>query len=119
MQRMVRYLLVSLLVFLCLQLPITSRAAEQALTVGYGFAELNTHVPGGDVEGGKKYDFFQVSYIYEIPRWKKLSFVVEPFAAYINRPESGIDGGFDLLLRWYPSNQARNGLFINLGAGLS
>jgi len=118
-QRTVCCLLVLLLPFLCPLLPITSHAGEQGLTVGYGFAELNSHVAGGEVEGGKNYDFFQVTYIYEIPHWKKVSFVVEPFAACINRPESGVDGGLDLHFRWYPLNQERSGLFVNLGAGVS
>jgi hypothetical protein len=116
-QRIVCCLLLSLP--LVLFLSARNCAGEQALTLGYGFAALNAHTSGGEIEGGKKYDFLHVSYLYENPRWKKASFIVEPFAAYIIRPTSGVDGGFDLLLRWYPFNTSHDGLFLNVGAGIA
>ena len=115
MQRIVWYLLLSLP--LCVFLPVNSYAGEQGLTIGYGFAALNSRTVTGEIEGGKTYDFLQVTYLYESPYWKQVSFVAEPFAAYINRPESGVDVGLDLLLRWYPSNSARSGLFFDVGVG--
>ena len=115
MQRTIWRLLLSLPLFLLL--PVNSYAGEQGLTFGYGFAALNNQTATGEVEGGKTYDFLQVAYFYENPYWKKASFVVEPFAAYINRPDAGVDAGFDLLLRWHPFNSAPNGLFFDVGAG--
>jgi hypothetical protein len=35
------------------------------------------------------------------------------------QPFQGIDVGFDLVLRWYPSNKARSGLFFDVGAGVA
>jgi hypothetical protein len=114
-RRIVCCLLLSLPLFLFL--PLSSHAAEHGVSVGYGFAELNTHTSGGEIEGGKKYDFFPVSYIYENPYWKRVSFVAEPFAAYVNRPNTGVDVGFTLLLRWYPTSMAHRGPFFDVGAG--
>jgi hypothetical protein len=116
-QKIVRYLLLLLPSFLLLFLSIESHAGEQGLSLGYGFAALNKNSSTGKVEGGKEYDFLQLAYLHESPYWKKASFVVEPFAACINRPESGIDMGFDLLLRWYPSDRTRRGLYFDVGAG--
>jgi hypothetical protein len=117
MQRIVRYLLLLLPSFLLLFLSIESHAGEQGLSVSYGFAAFNDHTSTGKVEGGKEYDFLQLAYLHESPYWTKASFVVEPFAAYVNRPESGIDVGFDLLLRWYPSDRTRSGFYFDVGAG--
>jgi hypothetical protein len=106
-----------LLISLC---PLTKGyAAEQGLSVGYGFAALNERTGTGIVEGGKYYDFFQFAYLYEMPFWSTVSAVIEPFAASINRPESGFDGGFDVLGRWYPCNVGASRLFVDLGAGIA
>jgi len=94
-------------------------AAEQSLSVGYGFAALNEHTSTGRIEGGKNYDFFQFAYLYEMPFWSKVSIALEPFAASVNRPESGLDAGFDVLARWYPCNVGASRLFVDLGAGLA
>jgi len=115
MQGIMRYLCLPLLAMFLL--PMNGHALDQGLLLGYGFAELNNHASGGEVEGGKKYDFFQAAYFLEFPRWERTSFVLEPFAAYVSRPESGIDGGFDLLFRWYPFDRGRSGLFFDVGAG--
>ena len=94
-------------------------AAEQSLSVGYGFAALNQSLTTGRIEGGKNYDFFQFAYLYEIPFWSELSLALEPFAATVNRPESGLDAGFDVLARWYPCNLGASRLFVDLGAGVA
>jgi hypothetical protein len=100
-------------------LSVDCRAGDQGLSFGYGFAALNKHTSTGRIEGGKNYDFIQASYLYEKPIWEKVSFLVEPFAAYINRPESGADVGFNLLLRWYPASVDRIGLFFDAGGGIA
>jgi hypothetical protein len=94
-------------------------AAEQSLSVGYGFAALNQSLSTGRIEGGRNYDFFQAAYLYEMPFWSTVSVALEPFAASVNRPESGFDGGVDLLGRWYPCNVGASRLFIDLGAGVA
>jgi hypothetical protein len=104
---------------LFLSLPVISHAGEQALSFGFGFAAFNVDSADGHVEGGRDYNFVHATYLYEMPLWKKTPFVPESFVAYINRPESGVDAGFDLLLRWYPFDVDRSGLFLNLGAGVA
>jgi hypothetical protein len=42
---------------------------------------------------------------------------LEPFAAYVNRPEDGVDLGFYTGLKWYPLDHAKKGLFITAGIG--
>jgi pantothenate kinase type III len=113
MQKNVWCLLLSLplLISFC---PLTkSYAAEQGLSVGYGFAALNEHISTGRIEGGRNYDFFQFAYLYEMPFWSKVSIAAEPFAASVNRP----DAGLDVLARWYPCNVGASRLFVDLGAG--
>ena len=98
---------------------MTGYAAEQDLSVGYGFAAFNVRTSPGRIEGGKSYDFFQLTYLYEMPVWNKVSIALEPFAASVNRPESGLDAGFDVLGRWYPFNLGASRFFVDLGAGLA
>jgi len=111
--------LLSLTMLVALWGPARSYGAEQGLSVGYGFAAFNAHTNVGRIEGGKDYDFFQLAYIYEMPFWKKASIVAEPFVAAVNRPNSGFDGGFDLLGRWYPFKIGASRLFLDAGAGLA
>jgi hypothetical protein len=92
-------------------------AAEQGLSVGYGFAAFNENLSPGRIEGGKNYDFFQAAYLYEIPIWRNVSVDVEPFAVSVNRPASGVDAGFDILARWYLCNVGGGRLFVDGGAG--
>jgi hypothetical protein len=108
-----------ILLALFLLLSVASNAGEQALSAGYGLAALNVNVADRHIEGGRNYNFVHATYLYEIPFWKKASFGAEPFVADINQPETGVDVGFDLLLRWYPFSEERSGLFINLGAGVA
>ena len=115
MQRFVSYLFLPLLFIIFLS--TGSDAGQQALSIGYGFAVLNNHQSTGHIEEGRNYDFVHATYLYEIPFHRKYSFIAEPFVAYINRPDPGVDAGFDLLLRWYPSDKGPTGLFFNLGAG--
>jgi hypothetical protein len=118
-QRIGRRLLLSLTPLLILCLPINSYAGEQGLSVGYGFAALNKNTGTGKIEEERTYNFLQLMYSYENSYWKKASVVVEPFAAIINRPESGVDGGFDLVMRWYPLERSRSALFFDIGAGVA
>ena len=117
MQKNVWCLLLSLPLLVSFCPPMKGYAAEQSLSVGYGFAALNERTSVGKIEGGKYYDFFQLAYLYEMPFWKKVSIAVEPFAASVNRPNAGLDAGFDLLGRWYPCSVGASRLFVDLGAG--
>ena len=115
MKKTLRYLLVVLLSSLFL--PAIGHAGNQAISAGYGYGVLNEHKSTGRIEGGKNYDFFQLTYLYESPYREKTSFLFEPFAAFINRPNSGLDVGMDVLFRYYPFIERRGGLFLDIGAG--
>jgi hypothetical protein len=92
--------------------------AEQAVSLGYGLAAYNAERHTGRIEGGKHYDFAQVTYIFEQPfAANQLGLVVEPFAAYVNRPNPGVDFGFDVALRYYPVRTEKGSFYISIGAG--
>lgn len=93
-------------------LPV-AMAAEHAVTVGYGFGAFNTNKRTMKIEGGRSYDFFQVSYLYEKPsRYPNVAAFFEPFAAYVNRPETGADIGFNAGIKWYPFGSSTGGLYF-------
>jgi hypothetical protein len=89
---------------------------SQSLTLGYGFAVFNEPGKIGRVEGGY-YDFIQLSYIHEKPFTERLAFLVEPFAAYVNRPDSGVEGGVILSGKYYFREKKHNGFYLTVGAG--
>ena len=113
--------LVWVLVFsvVCLLMPIPGRAADEGLSVGYGLGALNYEKQIGRIQGGRYYDFFQFTFVYERPfqDYKPLAVYVEPFASYVNRPDPGLDGGLYVGLKLYPFDQERRGLFIIGGTG--
>ncbi len=106
---------------LLLVLPSAGRPADHALSVGYGFGMFNMHKQTGRIEGGKYYDFFQLTYLWERPSrdYRQLALFVEPFAAYVNRPHEGVDGGLYVGLKWYPLDHRNKGLFVTAGTGLA
>lgn len=108
-------------VVILLFLPNAGRAADHALSIGYGFAMLNMDLQTGRIEGGRNYDFFQLTYLWERPSrdYRQLSLFVEPFAAYVNRPNEGFDGGFYAGLKWYPMDHTKKGLFVTAGTGMA
>jgi hypothetical protein len=89
------------------------------MTVGYGFGALNIHKHTMRIEGGRDYDFFQTSYLYERPcHHPKVAVVLEPFAAYINRPNTGVDVGFNAGIKWYPFDPGK-GLYLSPQTGIA
>jgi hypothetical protein len=118
-RRTIRCLLLLLTPLLFILLSTNSYAGEQGLSVGYGFAAFNKNTDTGEIERERTYNFLQLTYFYENPYWRRASVLVEPFAAYINRPESGVDVGFDLLMRWYPFERTRGALYFDAGAGVA
>jgi hypothetical protein len=119
MVKNIPYLCLLLPLIVLVLLPMNSYAGEQGLSVGYGFAALSNDSGLGKIEDGKNYDFFQLAYFYETPFWKRTSLLIEPFAAYVNRPRPGGDVGLDLLLRYYPFQWGETRLFFDVGAGLT
>ncbi len=112
---------ISLFLAVCMLAPLASACAENALSIGYGFAAFNTERHIGKIEGGDYYDFFQMAYLYERPfSYRKLALVAEPFAAYVQRPNSGADIGFSLGLRYYPFRADKEGgFFVSAGPGIA
>ena len=106
------------MLFSVMLLPV-AQAAEHAVTVGYGFGALNINKQMMKIEGGRSYDFFQVSYLYERPyRHPKVALILEPFTAYVNRPESGVDIGFNGGIKWYPFDSG-TGLYLSPQVGMA
>jgi hypothetical protein len=96
---------------------------EQGVSVGYGFAAYNDERHTGKIEGGEYYDFSQLSYILETPlsvkNFQNLTFLIEPFAAYVGRPNSGTDFGFHTGIRYYLVGTPKAGFYTTIGAGLA
>jgi hypothetical protein len=99
----------------------TVAAGEKAVSFGYGIAALNIHKQTGRIEGGRQYDFFQFTFLYERPcsDYRRLALFFEPFAAYVNRPSDGADFGLYTGLKWYPMGHRNRGLFATAGTGLA
>ena len=117
MNRSIRPLLFCV-VFMLLMPPF-GRAADEGLSIGYGLAALNWEKQVGRIEGGRDYDFSQITFLYERPfqGYTPLALFVEPFASYVNRPFAGLDGGVYVGLKLYPLSQERRGLYIIGGTG--
>lgn len=108
-----------LIVLLTITLAHSAISAEHAVTVGYGFGFLNVHKRSLRIEGGRNYDFFQGSYLYERPsHYPKVAVVFEPFGAYINRPNDGVDVGLNSGLKWYPF-EAGKGFYVSPQVGIA
>jgi len=116
MNRLIRLLLFSTI---CVLLPLSGRAADEGLSIGYGLAALDYDKHIGRIEGGRCYDFLQLTFLYERPLqgYKSLALFVEPFASYVSRPATGLDGGLYVGAKLYPLNEERRGLFIIGGTG--
>lgn len=113
------FLAFTLCVLVSLMLPPVSFSADHAVTVGYGFGALNINKHIMRIEGGKDYDFFQASYLYERPcHYPNVAVILEPFAAYINRPYDGADVGLNAGIKWYPFDSGR-GLYLSPGTGIA
>jgi hypothetical protein len=107
---------VSLTIVLLLTLWHPLGAAENALSVGYGFALWsNWHRAGRTSEG--PYHFTQASYSYERPLSQKWLIEAGPFLAYTWRPTDGIDVGVNLGLKVYPFSRDHSGFFVTMGTG--
>ncbi len=96
--------------------PLTCYAENNGLSVGYGFGFLNPRQNFGKSEFDRNYDFAQISYFHEFQLVKDLFFHLEPYLAYINQPNNGMDVGLNLLLRYYV-NFEKSSLFMSLGSG--
>lgn len=117
--RLFSYWMFILVMLLLLTFVPPAGSAEHAIAAGYGFGFLNVHKRTLHIEGERKYDFFQASYLYERPcHYPKVALVLEPFAAYINRPNDGMDVGLNAGIKWYPFGPG-NGFYISPQTGLA
>jgi hypothetical protein len=91
-------------------------AAENALSVGYGFALSSSgHRPGRVSEG--TYNFVQAAYSYERPLSQRWLIEAGPFFSYVMNPTYGGDVGINLGVKVYPFSQDRSGFFFTMGSG--
>jgi hypothetical protein len=112
---------VALLSVVCMIIPTAGQAFDQGVTIGYGLAAYNKHTHLGTIEGGRGYDFVQLTYLLERPcrDHLPLAVFVEPFAAYVARPNDGVDVGFYTGLKYYFLNTAKSGFFLTAGTGMA
>jgi hypothetical protein len=96
-------------------------AFEQGVSAGYGLAALNNHMHVGRIEGGRYYDFYQVTYLLErsCRDHNRLAVFMEPFTAFVNRPETGVDVGLYAGVKYRFFDSARRGLFLTAGTGIA
>ncbi|MDD5417245.1 MAG: acyloxyacyl hydrolase [Candidatus Aenigmarchaeota archaeon] len=98
--------------------PLYSVGDDNALTAGYGFGMFNLSPKYGKLRGDNgNYYFYQLAYAREKTLVKDFYLLVEPFVAYVNDPQSGLDAGMMLSLKYYFSKDNKNGFFATLGTG--
>ncbi len=104
-------------VVLMLAYPIYSVGDDNALVAGYGFGMFNLSPKYGKLRGDNgNYYFYQLAYAREKTLVKDFYLLMEPFVAYVNDPQGGLDAGMMLSLKYY-FNKTRNGLFATVGTG--
>jgi len=107
---------ISLVIVLLLSVCYPVEAAEQALSVGYGFALGSSgHRPGRISEGN--YNLVVASYSYEIPMSPKWLITAGPFLSYVMNPTEGVEAGANLELKVYPFSRDHSGFYITAGTG--
>jgi hypothetical protein len=115
-----RLLAICTLVAVLFCAPLAAFCGENGFSLGYGFAAFNKGKSTGKLEGGKNYNFMQAVYVYERPfSSKELALLAEPFAAYVNKPNSGADVGFGLGIKYYPHRTDKGGFYMMAGPGLA
>ncbi len=97
-------------------MPICLCAENKGISLGYGFGLFSEPGRIGAIEEGN-YDYIQFAYLYEKPLSECAAIVIEPFAAYVNRPVEGVDVGFTVSMRHYFQKSGSNGFFLTLGGG--
>jgi hypothetical protein len=109
--------LLLLLASSCALLPCVALADQQTIAVGYGFAVLDNNRQVGHLWGNDYYDFGQIAYGWEKTLSGTFNLLLEPYAAYVNRPETGLDLGFTVNGRYYFGPTNHRGFFATVGAG--
>lgn len=109
--------LLVLTVFSLLSLPGVARADQQTVSAGYGLGIFNNARQIGHLWYNDYYDFAHITYGYEKTLSGKFNLLVEPFAAIVNRPVSGVDVGFTVGGRYYFGEKNHRGFFATVSGG--
>ncbi|HEY3278013.1 MAG TPA: hypothetical protein VGJ94_15450, partial [Syntrophorhabdaceae bacterium] len=94
-------------------------AEQQTLSVGYGLGIFNNSSQIGHLWRNDYYDFAQVAYGIEKQLRGKFNLLAEPFVAYVNRPNAGVDVGLSLNGKYYLGETNHRGFFFVVGAGVA
>jgi len=98
--------------------PLYCAGDDNAITAGYGFGMFNLSPKYGKLRGDNgNYYFYQLVYAREKTLVKNLCLLMEPFVAYVNDPQSGLDAGMMLSLKYYFNKDNKNSFFVTLGTG--
>ena len=101
-------------------IPLFGHAKNNNISVGYGFGAFNSSKGIGKLRGTNgNYDFLQLAYSREKSLSSRISLLLEPFLAYVNRPTDGLDLGMIVGLRFYLNKDTKKGLFGTLATGAS
>lgn len=93
--------------------------AENAVSLGYGFGAWNG-CGTGRIEQKAPYDYATFSYLYEKPFASAIALVFEPFLNLVNRPDYGLDAGFNVYAKAYvPEFSPGSRLYFTAGTGMA
>lgn len=110
------FAIVLLTVFFLPLFPCTVLADQQTISVGYGLGTLSNGKIG-HLQSGDYYDYGQITYGYEKTISGKFNLLVEPFAAFVNRPDTGLDVGVAVGGRYYFGEKNHRGFFATISGG--
>ena len=96
---------------------VSMGAAENAMSVGYGFGIASQSEPGF-IQDGHAYHYTTFSYLYEKPFTPAIALALGPYVNVVSEPQNGADGGLNLFLKAYlPEFSPHNRLYITVGTG--
>jgi len=96
---------------------LPASAQNNGISIGYGFSFLTRNEDKGEVQQDRNYNFEHLTYFHQWPLFRNGYVVLEPFLAYVNRPESGREFGASLLFRYDLKTSDQTSLFFHLGGG--
>ncbi|HQM82051.1 MAG TPA: acyloxyacyl hydrolase [Syntrophorhabdaceae bacterium] len=112
------FVFVIITVVTMLACPSYCSCSDNAIAVGYGFGMFNLDPKFGKLRGDNgSYYFYQLAYSREKALVKNLHLLMEPFAAYVSDPDSGLDAGMTASLKYYFGKEKMKSFFATAGAG--
>ena len=85
--------------FFLLLSPFAASAQNNGVSIGYGFSFLTPNQGIGKVKEDRPYHFENFAYFHQWSMLRNGSIALEPFVAYVNKPETGLEFGATLLFR--------------------